>query len=54
MPALISRGQVSQEKIPADLAGLPIIYSGDPLLPHEGLARWIEARVAAVVAGTAQ
>lgn len=50
VPALISRGQISQEKIPADLAGLPIIYSGDALLPHEGLARWIEARVAGVVA----
>jgi sirohydrochlorin ferrochelatase len=51
VPALISRGQVSEEKIPADLAGLPVIYSGDALLPHEGLARWIEARVAGVVAG---
>ncbi|MEX1184261.1 MAG: CbiX/SirB N-terminal domain-containing protein [Gemmatimonadota bacterium] len=47
VPALISRGQVSEEKIPADLAGLPIVYSGDPLLPHAGLARWIEASVAA-------
>jgi sirohydrochlorin ferrochelatase len=54
VPALISRGQVSQEKIPADLAGLPVSYSGDALLPHEGLARWIEARVVDMVAGTAQ
>ena len=46
VPALISRGTISLEKIPADLAGLPITYSGDALLPHEGLARWIEARVA--------
>lgn len=26
-------------------AGLPIVYNGDALLPHPGLARWIEARV---------
>lgn len=46
VPALISRGLVSQEKIPADLAGLPVSYTGQALLPHEGVARWIEARVA--------
>lgn len=45
VPALISRGVVSQQKIPADLAGLPVVYTGDALLPHEGLARWVEARV---------
>ncbi|HEX2165644.1 MAG TPA: CbiX/SirB N-terminal domain-containing protein [Longimicrobiales bacterium] len=50
VPALISRGQVSQEKIPADLAGLPVRYTGDALLPHEGLARWIERRVAQTAA----
>lgn len=48
VPALISQGQISREKIPADLAGLPVIYSGEALLPHAGLARWIEARVAGV------
>lgn len=48
VPALISRGTVSEEKIPADLAGLPVIYSGEALLPHPGLARWIETRVAAM------
>lgn len=46
VPALISTGSVSQEKIPADLAGLPVIYTGEALLPHPGLARWVEARVA--------
>ena len=45
VPVLISKGQVSREKIPADLAGLPIRYDGEPLLPHTGMARWIEARV---------
>ena len=48
VPVLISTGRVSQEKIPADLAGLPVIYTGEALLPHEGLARWIEARVSAL------
>ncbi len=46
VPVLISEGRVSREKIPADLAGLDITYDGIPLLPHEGLARWIERRVA--------
>ncbi len=45
VPVLISRSKLSTERLPTDLAGLPIIYSGDPLLPHPALARWIEARV---------
>jgi sirohydrochlorin ferrochelatase len=45
VPVLVSRGPVSQKKIPADLAGLPVEYTGETLLPHPGLARWIEARV---------
>ena len=45
VPVLISRGRVSRETFLADLAGLPVVYSGDPLLPHPGLARWIEDRV---------
>ncbi len=45
MPILIATGQVSREKFPADLTGLPVIYRGDALLPHPGLARWVEARV---------
>ena len=45
VPVLVSRGSVSDVKIPNDLAGLPIEYSGEGLLPHTGLARWIEARV---------
>lgn len=45
VPVLISTGQVSQEKFPADLAGLPVVYDGQALLPHPGLARWVEARV---------
>jgi sirohydrochlorin cobaltochelatase len=45
VPALISRGRVSRERFLADLAGLPVIYRGEPLLPHAVLARWIEQRV---------
>ena len=48
VPVLISTGQVSQQKIPADLVGLPVLYSGEALLPHPGLARWIEERVASL------
>ncbi|HEU0302041.1 MAG TPA: CbiX/SirB N-terminal domain-containing protein [Longimicrobium sp.] len=47
VPVLISRGRISVEKIPADLAALPIAYQGDALLPHPGMARWIEKRVSA-------
>lgn len=46
VPALISTGSVSREKFPADLAGLPVVYTGEALLPHPGLAKWVEARVA--------
>jgi sirohydrochlorin ferrochelatase len=45
VPVLVSKGKLSAEKIPQDLAGLPILYNGEPLLPHPTLARWIEARV---------
>jgi sirohydrochlorin cobaltochelatase len=44
VPVLVSRGSVT-EKLRRDLEGLPVVYAGDPLLPHPGLARWIEARV---------
>jgi sirohydrochlorin ferrochelatase len=45
VPVLISQGALTREKLPADLKGLPITYDGQALLPHPGLARWIEARV---------
>lgn len=45
VPVLVSTGSVSREKLPRDLAGLPAIYEGDALLPHPGMARWVEARV---------
>jgi sirohydrochlorin ferrochelatase len=45
VPILISTGSVSNQKLPADLEGLPVVYRGDPLLPHPAIARWVEARV---------
>jgi sirohydrochlorin ferrochelatase len=45
VPILVSSGSVSSNKIPADLAGLPVTYNAVPLLPHPAMARWIEARV---------
>lgn len=45
VPILISTGQVSREKFPADLEGLPVVYGGDALLPHPGMAAVVEARV---------
>lgn len=42
VPVLVSRGTVSRDKLPRDLAGLPMIYAGDPLLPHPEIVKWIE------------
>ena len=42
VPILVSSGSVSAVKLPADLAGLPVRYAGDPLLPDAALARWVE------------
>lgn len=45
VPVLISKGRVSREKFMADLAGLDVVYTGEPLLPSPELAKWIESRV---------
>jgi sirohydrochlorin ferrochelatase len=45
VPVLISTGKVSTEKLPKDLKGLPIEYTDEGLLPHSGMARWVESRV---------
>ena len=45
VPGLISRGRISRETFMKDLAGLPVMYSGDPLLPHPALSQWLEIRV---------
>ncbi len=47
VPVLISTGKVSTEKLPRDLEGLPISYTDEGLLPHPGMARWVESRVRA-------
>ncbi len=45
VPLLVARGRITEEKLPHDLAGLPIVYSGEALLAHSQVARWIEFRV---------
>lgn len=45
VPVLISKGRVSRETFLKDLDGLPVAYSGEPLLPHPALAQWLEQRV---------
>lgn len=44
VPVLVSKGSINRDKLPADLAGAPMIYSGDPLLPAREITRWIEMR----------
>ena len=46
VPVLIAKGAVSRDKIPNDLRQLPVVYRGEPLLPHPAIARVVEARVA--------
>jgi hypothetical protein len=41
----VSKGLVSRDKLPRDIAGTPSVYTGEPLLPHTAMARWIERRV---------
>lgn len=45
VPVLVSKGLVSRDKLPRDIAGTPSVYTGEPLLPHAAMARWIERRV---------
>jgi len=47
VPALVATGAISRITLRADLDGLPVIYSGDAVLPNSGLARWVERVVAA-------
>lgn len=50
VPVLVSKGTVSRDRVPNDIKGTPSVYSGEPLLPHPAMARWIEARVREAVA----
>ena len=45
VPVLVSKGSVSRDKVPNDIAGTRSVYVGEPLLPHAAMARWVEARV---------
>jgi sirohydrochlorin ferrochelatase len=42
VPVLVSRGSLSRRGVPDLLAGLSVSYSGRPLAPDPGVARWIE------------
>lgn len=53
VPILLAPGKLSKVGIPRDLANLPIRYSGEPLLPHPAIGRWIARRVRESVTGTA-
>ncbi len=44
IPVLLAPGGIEQ-KIPQRLAGLAYEFTGDTLLPHPALARWLAARV---------
>ena len=45
VPVLVASGSMTRDKLPRDLAGLPIVYRGDALLADTELARWVEARI---------
>ena len=53
VPVLVSKGAVSRDKVPADIKGMPAVYSGEPLLPHAAMARWVESRVASALSAIA-
>lgn len=54
VPILVSAGAVSQAKVPADLAGLDVVYAPAPLLPHDAIARLVERRVRETAAAGAR
>jgi sirohydrochlorin cobaltochelatase len=45
VPVLVASGEISRVKIRKDLAGLPVRYTGEALLTHPAMARWVEQRV---------
>lgn len=45
VPVLVSKGEVSRDKVPTDIKGTPSVYSGEPLLPHAAMSQWLEVRV---------
>lgn len=44
VPVLVSKGSISRDKLPNDIAGTPSVYDGEVLLPHAAMSRWIESR----------
>jgi sirohydrochlorin ferrochelatase len=45
VPVAISHGAFTDVKLRADLAGLPVRYDAEPLLPHDYVVRWVERQV---------
>ncbi len=45
VPVLLAPGKLTKVGLPRDLANLPIRYTGEPLLPHPAMGRWIARRV---------
>jgi len=45
VPVAISHGGFTDRTLRADLAGLPVRYDAEPLLPHDQVVRWIERQV---------
>ena len=45
VPILLAPGKLTKVGLPRDLANLPVRYTGEPLLPHPALGRWIARRV---------
>jgi sirohydrochlorin ferrochelatase len=54
VPILIGRSSVGDERFRRDLAGLPIVYSGTPILPHPAISRWVVSRVQVTMAAPAR
>ena len=46
VPILVSAGDISRRKLPADLGGLPVVYAGTPLLPDSAWPAWVERSAA--------
>ncbi|WCK55110.1 CbiX/SirB N-terminal domain-containing protein [Aneurinibacillus sp. Ricciae_BoGa-3] len=46
IPLFLSEGYYTKKAIPAKLAGIPHLYSGEAYLPDERIARWIEETAA--------
>lgn len=47
VPWLIGVGRLVRDRLPVDLAGLPIRFDGRPMLPHPALDRWVSLQFAA-------